>query len=403
MAISHKTTDQSLQQLWTDASKESTGTAGQAGGVVVNPDGSNVGGGGGSGGAVTIADGANVSQGAIADTAYSSGSGTVISVLKGIFARLRGGQATMANSMPVTVASDQSSLPVTTADGGQITIGAVADAAYASGSGSIVSVLKGIFTRLAGTLTTDVSDRAVRLLGTTTAQQGIGLEVTGSASALNADTVASTDVSAYRFVSIQLYGTFSGTLSPQGSNDNSNWFAVPVVNVTSQANGMSYSFNSLGMYVLPVTFKYFRLRCTAYTSGTLQTICEFYYSATPLNTFGVTAGQYGTWTTQPIAGTVGGWSRTKYLAQTTTVQTLKGTAGNLGGYDIYNPNASVAYLQLFDVASATSVTLGTTVPDLVIGVPATSAARIEYTDGIAMTNGMKLACTATARACLQSR
>lgn len=111
MAIIDKSTDKSLLQIAADASKESTSTPGQDGIVVINPDGSNVGGGGGSGGAVTIADGANVSQGAVADTAYTSGSGTMVSILKGIFTRLRGGQATMANSLPVTVASDQGSFP----------------------------------------------------------------------------------------------------------------------------------------------------------------------------------------------------------------------------------------------------------------------------------------------------
>ncbi len=126
MAISHKTTDQSLQQLASDTTRESTTVPGQAGTVMLNPDGSNVGG-GGSGGAVTIADGANVSQGAIADTAYTSGAGTTISLLKAVFARLRGGQATMANSLPVTVASDQASFPTvqapySTINGGRTTV-----------------------------------------------------------------------------------------------------------------------------------------------------------------------------------------------------------------------------------------------------------------------------------------
>jgi hypothetical protein len=65
------------------------------------------------GGAITIADGASVTQGTTTDTAYTSGNGTVVSLLKGIFARLRGGQATMANSLPVTLASDQGAVPVT--------------------------------------------------------------------------------------------------------------------------------------------------------------------------------------------------------------------------------------------------------------------------------------------------
>lgn len=51
-------------------------------------------GGGGGGGAVTIADGADVTQGAIADAAYTSGSGSVISLLKGLFARLIGAALT---------------------------------------------------------------------------------------------------------------------------------------------------------------------------------------------------------------------------------------------------------------------------------------------------------------------
>jgi hypothetical protein len=45
------------------------------------------GGGSGGGGAVTVADGADVAEGAQADAAWTSGSGTVISILKGIFGK----------------------------------------------------------------------------------------------------------------------------------------------------------------------------------------------------------------------------------------------------------------------------------------------------------------------------
>src|SRR5579859_463205 len=45
-------------------------------------------GGGGGGGAVTVADGADVAEGSTADAAYVSGSGTVVAVLKGIFGKL---------------------------------------------------------------------------------------------------------------------------------------------------------------------------------------------------------------------------------------------------------------------------------------------------------------------------
>lgn len=58
-------------------------------------------------------------EGTTGDAAYTSGAGTVIALLKGIFARLRGGQATMANSLPVVLASDQAAIPVTGAGGTQ--------------------------------------------------------------------------------------------------------------------------------------------------------------------------------------------------------------------------------------------------------------------------------------------
>jgi hypothetical protein len=92
--------------------------------------------------------------------------------------------------------------------------------------------------------------------------------------------------------------------------------------------------------------------------------------------------------------TTGGWSKIKYAAQTTTVQTVKGSAGTFGGYYVYNPNATVAYVQVFDVSG--TVTLGTTVPDMIFGIPATSAANLEIANGVNMTNAVKLACTTTA-------
>lgn len=78
-----------------------------------------IGGGGGSGGGggpVTVSNGADVTQGNTADAAWSgSGSGTVVAVLKAIWTRLRGGQSTMASSLPVAIASDQGALATTSA------------------------------------------------------------------------------------------------------------------------------------------------------------------------------------------------------------------------------------------------------------------------------------------------
>jgi hypothetical protein len=83
-----------------------------------------------------------------------------------------------------------------------------------------------------------------------------------------------------------------------------------------------------------------------------------------------------------------------YLAQTTTVRTVKTTPGSFKGYMVYNPNATVAYIQMFDTAGA--VTLGTTAPTFVIPIPATSGANVLTDDGITLSQGLKLACTTTA-------
>lgn len=51
-----------------------------------------------------------------ADSAYTTGNGTIISLLKGLFGKLATlGQKTMAGSVPVVIASNQSTIPVSTA------------------------------------------------------------------------------------------------------------------------------------------------------------------------------------------------------------------------------------------------------------------------------------------------
>ncbi len=84
-----------------------------------------------------------------------------------------------------------------------------------------------------------------------------------------------------------------------------------------------------------------------------------------------------------------------YRNQTTTVRTVKEVAGVLTGWYVYNPNAVVAFLQFFDVAAGTSVTLATTVPDLSFGVPTVAAANLLDGAGIPFANGIKFACTTT--------
>lgn len=138
-----------------------------------------------------------------------------------------------------------------------------------------------------------VTDNASSL----TVDQGIGLEVTGSAGALNADLIASTNVSDYRYVSVQIQGTFVGTLTFQGSNDNTTFVSIPLVPITTPAGVPAITTTTTGIWIGPVAFKYFRVRMTLYTSGTATGIAELYYSAAPLHSMGVGSGTITTLTT----------------------------------------------------------------------------------------------------------
>lgn len=60
----------------------------------------NVTGGGAGGGAATVADGADVAEGAKADTAWTSGSGSVVAILKGIYTQLVSLVSAVTSSIP---------------------------------------------------------------------------------------------------------------------------------------------------------------------------------------------------------------------------------------------------------------------------------------------------------------
>jgi hypothetical protein len=102
----------------------------------------------------------------------------------------------------------------------------------------------------------------------------------------------------------------------------------------------------------------------------------------------------GTLTITPLPAATNGW--TPFLANglTTTVTTVKSSAGELGAYHCVNPNAAVSYVQIFDTSS--TVTLGITAPVLSLGLPANDGGNIEWGMGIHFANGIKVAVTTTA-------
>lgn len=83
-----------------------------------------------------------------------------------------------------------------------------------------------------------------------------------------------------------------------------------------------------------------------------------------------------------------------YTALTNSAQAVKASAGKLGGWYIYNPNSSAAYVVIYNIAAA-SVTVGTSTAKLILCIPATSAANLEMVNGIYFDTAISVAAATT--------
>ena len=92
---------------------------------------------------------------------------------------------------------------------------------------------------------------------------------TASIVALNGDVVPSVDVSNYSSVLLQLTGTWAGTVSFQGSNDNVTFVSVNGQTVSATNSTAVQSSTVVGAFIIPVQARFLRIRVTAYTSGTV--------------------------------------------------------------------------------------------------------------------------------------
>jgi hypothetical protein len=90
------------------------------------------------------------------------------------------------------------------------------------------------------------------------------------------DVIDAVDVSAYKWVSLQLSGTFVATVKFQGSNDNGTFYDITVQNPGVLLEPYTTTMTGVGLVKIPVLFKYLRVRVTAYTSGTVEGIALAY-------------------------------------------------------------------------------------------------------------------------------
>ena len=112
----------------------------------------------------------------------------------------------------------------------------------------------------------------------------------------------------------------------------------------------------------------------------------------------------GTWTVQPgntanttpwlttnTPSTSGGYTIYRNLDTGSTGANIKASAGQVFGYYIYNNATSVRFVKFYN--KATAPTVGTDTPVITLGIPASSAANVDFANGIAFATGIGIGAT----------
>ena len=258
---------------------------------------------------------------------------------------------------------DTSGNPINSADGQSVTVvGALPAGTNLIGSVEITDGTNTANVLAATSVSNAANKQAAQLVAGAFAEQA-----SLSAGALNADLVPSTDVSNYREVSLQITGTWSGTFTFQGSNDNANWGSIVSRNI-GQANASAWAVSTTAnaTFIIPIAFRYLRVRMTSYASGTAQGTLELYTQSSAAD-FIPSVNQNGTWTVQPgnTQNTTpwlfaGPKSNATAAANAGTGKAIKASAGAL--WSVVVTATGTAATTLYDNASASSGTALLTIP-----------------------------------------
>jgi hypothetical protein len=103
----------------------------------------------------------------------------------------------------------------------------------------------------------------------------ISIEVS-NVTVANNDLIASFDASAYKFISVQLTGTWGGSVQFQGSNDNGTFVPLTVQDMGVILSPYVLSATSNAIITVPISMKFLRVRVIAFTSGIIQGVAFGY-------------------------------------------------------------------------------------------------------------------------------
>lgn len=219
--------------------------------------------------------------------------------------------------------------------------------------------------------------------------KGNAVEVSGlSAAALNANLVASLDVSGYKWLSLHIgSNAYSGNLHFYCSNNGTDWknYNLFAQDTTTYASSTG---NTNALFAGPVFFRYLKVVMASYTSGTAQAVLELYASPAPFQW--MQASLFGTPSFIAFAAIFGGSSDFHLVsAAGTNVTSIKNFIGQIYGYEIFNASASTRYVKFYDTAG--TPTVGTDTPYRTVGIAAGSRAQFHSSTGLQFNNGIAFA------------
>jgi hypothetical protein len=262
---------------------------------------------------------------------------------------------------------------------------------------TLVTQTSGLATSAGQTSTGTKLDTLHTDLTGTLKAQAVGAAVSGTITALNGVVDGTTDLGPYGGVRITVSGTFTGTISPQFSNDGTTWnTATMFTGVIGGTTGFTGTNQAYG----PTLGRYFRAIATAWTSGTANVAISYTPSSPP-------SAQVQLVANSAIIGGVyiGNGSAPSAFSTTSAASTnatsVKASAGTLFEFTVSNPTATAAYFKLYNKASAPTV--GTDIPVATYRVAATGSAGDTVippigANGKRFTTGIAWALTAAAAA-----
>jgi hypothetical protein len=219
---------------------------------------------------------------------------------------------------------------------------------------------------------------------------------TNNATALNEFVLPSLDAEEYKFIALQLIGTWVGTVTFEGSNDNTTFYSVATTDPSSVETG-SATATTNRLVKIPILFKHVRARVSAYTSGTISASA---YGHRDENSSGLvsTIGQVVLAPeTTKVIGTVNlADSPAETYAQVITAATTNATSVTTGPtklrtISLVNGVATLRYFKLYDKASAPTV--GSDTPVLTLTMSPNSASPFTLPNGLSFSLGLAYAMT----------